>query len=502
MFTTVSLRGGVLTAACLVSLLNHTPTYAATLEQEQQALNIIAEFADKFCKDINQQGGSHKLEVTGDAKAKLTGVVKQLADLGFEGAAKYNSQNYEGLLQTDLLAALKDNNSCRLQIWNDLKGKLLEAPTFQKPLTSKTKLPSVDVGLLQKEQQAFASPSSMDINYKIETHANEQTISPEVGYLNLVRSGGPIPPVRFTWTPFKFAFPTLDIKVVNNTGETIFIEEAQISVEHSELDPEPVLLVLLDPDRLNARHVRILNEGWGAASNVRISFHLDPWKPDSKPRFDEPFEYSVTTPDIDNKVNVDISDAFAKAGVDTKSVDHLAIRRMTTDGGRPDTVTVAGEGGGEVTMTADAYAKKRVSILGPFEKYAGALVSGDISYRGSPEKTSGQSSQVRFSTLVWLYNENLPGVPAPPSFAYTTKLEVDGANYVRKVGMSQEVKTGETDRFTLKIGVEKSSIHVFKLRFRYNGSKVLDAGTFRMTIFVPRSSAEFLISQSAQASPD
>src|SRR4029077_4283433 len=99
-----------------------------------------------------------------------------------------------------------------------------------------------------------------------------------------------------------------------------------------------------------------------------------------------------------------------------------------------------------------------------------------------------------FSTIGWIYDEHRAGAPSPPSYAYVTKFDVDGRSYSRRDNMCKEIKPGETDRFTLKIGVEKSSLHAFNLRLIYNGTKVLQAGSFKLGVFVSRSGARFLAS--------
>jgi hypothetical protein len=95
------------------------------LSRPERALTLISNFADKLCKDVPLKGGSDSVELTGSAKAELKGIVKKMADLGFEGAAKYKDSGYEGLLQADLAATIKDKTQCRLQVWNDLKDKLV-----------------------------------------------------------------------------------------------------------------------------------------------------------------------------------------------------------------------------------------------------------------------------------------------------------------------------------------------------------------------------------------
>jgi hypothetical protein len=102
-------------------------SFAASFEDNQKALNMIADFSDRLCKDIPLQGHGDNLDLSGSAKAELNGIIKKLANLGVDGAIKYQNTDYEGLLQKDLVSALKDSTNCRLQIWNDLKDKLVSS---------------------------------------------------------------------------------------------------------------------------------------------------------------------------------------------------------------------------------------------------------------------------------------------------------------------------------------------------------------------------------------
>ncbi|MEK6743582.1 MAG: hypothetical protein AABZ15_08230 [Nitrospirota bacterium] len=116
-----------------------TPCRADDLDRDKKALDIISDFADKFCKEVPLKGSSNSLELSGDVKALLNGVLKKLANLGFESATKYQSAKYVGLLQSDLTSALKDNNKCRDQVWNDLRDRLLSKSGQTPPNDKKSK---------------------------------------------------------------------------------------------------------------------------------------------------------------------------------------------------------------------------------------------------------------------------------------------------------------------------------------------------------------------------
>jgi len=119
----------ILSCFFLLVLFNSTvskPSFATDyLGTKEKGLELIANFSDRMCKDIPLSGGNRNIELSGGAKAELNGLIKGLVDLGFEGAAKYEKSDYKGLLQADLAKALETSTNCKLEIFRDLKGRIL-----------------------------------------------------------------------------------------------------------------------------------------------------------------------------------------------------------------------------------------------------------------------------------------------------------------------------------------------------------------------------------------
>ncbi|WP_087750647.1 hypothetical protein [Paraburkholderia caledonica] len=108
-----------------------------TLANQKEALKVISDFANELCNQVGTGGSSQSTELSVDAKAKLNGVVSKVADLGIEGAGKWNSNQYQGLLRQDLAKAVSDASNCKLAVFKDLKDKLLPpAPTAARGSTS------------------------------------------------------------------------------------------------------------------------------------------------------------------------------------------------------------------------------------------------------------------------------------------------------------------------------------------------------------------------------
>ena len=123
--------------------------HAQDVNQQQAALKLIHETANELCTTVPIEGGGQNVDLTGSAQAKLTGVISKVVDLGVDGAAKYQSDTYKGVLRQELAAAIKNGNDCRLSVFNTLVPKLL------------TNLPA---------QQSFSTPPSQPLT-EVEIHA-------------------------------------------------------------------------------------------------------------------------------------------------------------------------------------------------------------------------------------------------------------------------------------------------------------------------------------------
>ena len=117
---------------------------------QAQALEIIANFAGRLCAAPESKGADQTLELSGTAKADLTNVLKKVADLGIEGAVQFNLAEYQGVLQRDLPKLLEDASKCRLEVWRDLKDRLLPTSPSQ---PSPTMDGSQEEARLQREKR-------------------------------------------------------------------------------------------------------------------------------------------------------------------------------------------------------------------------------------------------------------------------------------------------------------------------------------------------------------
>jgi hypothetical protein len=113
------------------------------LEKQKEALEIIADFANKICGEYKDEGSSESIDISGEINAEIQGLLKKLAGLGISGTAAYNDKSYQGVLQKDLAELLKNQITCKENV--ALQFKALVPMGTEKPVTQTS--PSVtDLG--------------------------------------------------------------------------------------------------------------------------------------------------------------------------------------------------------------------------------------------------------------------------------------------------------------------------------------------------------------------
>lgn len=116
----------------LILLFSVSPTLAQTLTQQQKALAIIRETANDICGSVPLEQTNQQVDLTGSAKAKLSGALGKIVDAGISGAAKYTSGSSKGVLQKDLAQAIKAGSDCRQSVFQTLAPRMvLPATTGQ-----------------------------------------------------------------------------------------------------------------------------------------------------------------------------------------------------------------------------------------------------------------------------------------------------------------------------------------------------------------------------------
>jgi len=94
---------------------------------QAHALKLISESATDICNTVETEGHSRNAELSGNIKAKLGGVMGQIADLGVDGSGKLSSAEYRNVVQQDLAKTLQSNADCKLSVFKLLQDKMISS---------------------------------------------------------------------------------------------------------------------------------------------------------------------------------------------------------------------------------------------------------------------------------------------------------------------------------------------------------------------------------------
>lgn len=108
----------------------------AMADNYKEALDLIASTAERICQTVPMKSSSNELELSGQAKADVNGLVSRIAGLGIGGAAKYKNEETEGVLQKDLAPLLSKTADCKEREFNKLVDLLIKPTVVPAPTSA------------------------------------------------------------------------------------------------------------------------------------------------------------------------------------------------------------------------------------------------------------------------------------------------------------------------------------------------------------------------------
>jgi len=445
--------------------------------------------------DISRDNGIEQLEnLRLVARLKTLGVLETISDDGdcwindaiCQQVAELNqgsaaSQSPASIVNVNYMHIEQVSHS-QIQQGTERSTQILsQEGTADKPRQAEV---SLDISVFSEPPKSWRHGDDTIVAYNLERNDRGIRIQPTMGYLSRCEAGGPIEALNYYTgkvAPFCWDFPQLDFKVLNNSPNTIYLTELILDVEESILDPFPIIAIKADVLGRYVGHFLLFNEGWCDLQDVTVRYALLPGELETAPTVGEhPFVCTVGT--VSHSEKVWILDAFRQMGVDTGGLERLSNAEAVDD----EHLTVTDENGVATTITKDEYERRCQECLGPFQDGVGTAF-GEIDFTASAIDGNASRRTIAFRTPVCLFNMNRCGVPKPSSYEYQARFEVGMSGYQRRVSLSQEVKSGETDRFSAKIAVKKSSLHRFRATVRDIQGNQFQFPAIEMTIFVPRS---------------
>jgi hypothetical protein len=286
-------------------------------------------------------------------------------------------------------------------------------------------------------------------------------IEPRDPYLDLVRGGGELTPVKYWHSPWerRFRWPTLDVKVVNNTGRAVMFHRAVFQVARSRPDLRAIPLV---HDIAYGTYLPLVNAGWGEMTDCVLRFRIHAG---DAPVTGE-LEWRFGTVEGAYREE-ELRGFFADAGVDFAALERLG----------PEAPSM-------IHFLPPDAAERTRRALGPFaDGFAtlrGTLTYTHVGAHGRPEQAAHPIvSHVSFG-------EHPVGAPAPPTYTYQVRLRTEGSDYEVDVPVSQAISPGDTDRFAFTIAASRSSFHDLTLLLRYNDEAPIVSDPVSLELFASR----------------
>ncbi|HEY5704725.1 MAG TPA: hypothetical protein VIS96_04045 [Terrimicrobiaceae bacterium] len=268
-------------------------------------------------------------------------------------------------------------------------------------------------------------------------------------------------------------FPVfLDIRVFNPGREKLTIRRAEVAVEESYPDLEPILRLGDASGHAGGVTCEILNFGASRVDDCEIAFNILP--PDAKARF-ESYQFVEKLESFSESATFSLARAMNALGIDA---DALAAIEKYEDHSRES-----------VALRATREMRKFPKFVRRDDNIfsASGLIVGEVRIAWADYFGSKQTKRVKFQFLktfctFWVEE----GAGGPPSGEYDLLLETKGKDYVVPFAYRRTIAPGTNDRFTLQLASEVSTYQKFRIRLTTADGREIMSPLCRMHFLVPR----------------
>ena len=276
-------------------------------------------------------------------------------------------------------------------------------------------------------------------------------------------------------------FPVLDVSLVNNSSNTILVNELLIEVEESRVDDRPFIVV-----EETGGHLSLSDRGWKSWQKAVFRFSLLPEDQsfDGAYKFEIPVLSSNVDPEL-GVIDIPMYDYLVQSGIDFEKICSSSLVYKLGEGEIPGWNNAErdlyldddGESSSDVNYAAIDSLK---SLLAPAKLHETYLTSVDedgreerILWFDDPymvlygELTFDKGASFKVGGHVRVLNSIGWGAPyLSCSRVFDVKLRNTGRNYTIKYPVSHYLKAGDVDRIVIQLDADKTSCHKFRVRLQ------------------------------------
>ena len=252
--------------------------------------------------------------------------------------------------------------------------------------------------------------------------------------------------------------PVLDVTLVNNSENTILVNELLIDVEESYLDKNPFVIFYE-----SGGEIEIEDKGWKPWKNAKFRFSL---LPDNQP-FDGKYKFERTLYPSEEGMRIPMYDYFVQSGIDYSKICSSSIVHERENGEIPewdsdlDSDSVSIDTLKKLLYPIELNIEKLFDVTG--EEVSRRYIDPYLVLHG--ELIFDNNSRFKVGgTVRFLTSEGWGAPYLECSRLVDVKLRTEGNNYTIKYPVSHYLKKGDVDRIAIQLDADKTSYHKFRVR--------------------------------------
>jgi len=321
------------------------------------------------------------------------------------------------------------------------------------------------------------------LTYRGRWTGNEFVISPDWPYWVLWNSGGPVGGLGNFDLGAHPVF--IELRVYNPGQEKVTISSAEVDVQKSTPDVEPILEI---GSIYSTRDVVIANLYNRKVDDVELSYNLLP--PAQSAKFGN-YKFKEKTGAFTGRTQFSIDESLSALGVDVALIKEWQAEK---DGIIADQQLENTDFELIQERKSALLAKVRAALnsLMPFAEPSETNVSlelvlaGELKVFWTNQDGSKQNTvvKVEFPKTFFVVEDEL-GAGGPSSGRYDVLLEVSGGNYVRPFPYKRALEPGANDRFVVTLASDESSFQDFRVRLVTTDGREIVSPHCRLHFLVP-----------------
>lgn len=205
---------------------------ALAQEFNPQQIRMIRDTAASICNTIKEaKGQKSDVQLEGDVKAQLGGLVGKLVDIGGAAKGSLSREEFEGLSRDATAAALGEDRGCRERVFNKMFDHLVTPPASSRSdntseiAKAETLIAAIDLGFHAKHDLAASWLAGEHSNAAFYLH-DEDKINDETRRLH-------IPPYAFV----RPSIPSVAAPYTNIIGPDTY-RDLDLYLRHNILQPD------------------------------------------------------------------------------------------------------------------------------------------------------------------------------------------------------------------------------------------------------------------------